>query len=121
LEGRVRELSARKAELRKALLHTAASLSGREAGVRKDYLRGLEQDVEAAKDAVFSQRLVVEEVEERLASARSQLAERTRDVEILEKHRDRLEQRYRRDVARKEAIEQDEVGNMLYLSRRRTA
>jgi flagellar biosynthesis chaperone FliJ len=120
LQERERGLGDRKAQFRRGLLAGAAgAFNGRDAALRRDYLRGLDQDAEDARDACFSQKLAVEESAERLAEAQRELAERSREVEILEKHRRRLEQRFLREAERKEALEQDEIGNMLYMSRRR--
>lgn len=116
LEARARGLGETKESFRRA---PRTGLTGRGAEFRRDYLRGLDQDIEDARNACFSQRLALEEAQERLAEARRELAERTREVEILEKHRERLERRFRREIERKEALEQDEIGNMLYASRRR--
>jgi flagellar biosynthesis chaperone FliJ len=63
---------------------------------------------------------VLEGCEERLAEARRDLGEITREVEVLHKHRERLEQRFLREIERKDALEQDEIGNVLYMSRRRS-
>lgn len=120
LEARVRELGDKKAQFRRNLLAGAAGpLNGQAAALRRDYLMGLEQDTDQAKDACFSQRLAIDEALERVAEARRELAERTREVEILNKHRDKLKQRFEREAERKDALEQDEIGNMLYMSRRR--
>jgi flagellar export protein FliJ len=119
-EARVRDLEQRRLDFRSRMLNgTAGPVSGREATIGRDYLRGLGEAIEGARDAAFSQKLAVEEALERLSAARRELADRARDVEILEKHRDRLEQRFRRDAERKEAVELDEIGNMLYLRGRR--
>lgn len=120
LDAEVGRVAKVKSEFRARLLSgTEAAVSGRDAAISRDYLRGLDQDLETARDACFSQRLVLEEAEERLSAARRELAECTREVEILEKHKARLEQRFVRELARKEAIEQDEIGNMLFMNRSR--
>ena len=36
----------------------------------------------------------------------------------MNKYRAKLQQRWARDIEQKEALEQDEVGNMLYMKRR---
>src|ERR1051326_1748977 len=59
LENRVGELTGRKSLFRGALLSGAAALSGHDAGFRRDHLRGLEQDMEAARKPVFPQNLAI--------------------------------------------------------------
>ncbi len=86
---------------------------------RRDYARGLAADLETAADARAAQEGRVREAEQRVAEARTALAECSREVEVLEKHRERLEQRFRREAERKEALEQEEMGNVMFLSRRR--
>ncbi len=116
-----RELTIKRERLRREVLASpeAEPLTGSEVRRRTEYLKRLQLDVDAAKDAIFSQKLLIEECEERLSEARRQLAQCSREVEILKKHREKLEQRFHREVERKEAVEQDEIGNMLYMRRRR--
>jgi flagellar export protein FliJ len=82
-----------------------------------DYLRGLKADVEAAREAEFSQRLRVRDFEEKVSQARQLLTDSLREVEILNKHRDRLEKRFRNDAEKKEAADHDEIGNMIFSRR----
>ncbi len=87
---------------------------------RRDYLRGLKTDLESAKDAVLLQRVRVQDFEQRVSEARQELAECSRQVEILKKHRERLAKRFAREQEAQEAKEQDEMGNLIYLRRRQT-
>lgn len=118
---RQRELAARLEDLRRNIMTPGPdnTISGDEIGRRAAYLKALGLDVEAAKDAVFAQKLVVDECEDRVQEAERHMTECRRQVEVLEKYRERLEQRFRREQERKEAVEQDEIGNVLYISRRR--
>ena len=116
---RQRELTQKKDQLRQQLLSPPPQqlLKGDEIRRRLDYLRGVGADADAAKDAVFAQRLAVEESQERVGEARHHLAECSRAVEILEKHREKLSKRFQQQVERTEAMEHDEIGNMLHLRR----
>jgi flagellar biosynthesis chaperone FliJ len=87
---------------------------------RRDYLRGLKTDLEAAKDAVLVQRVRVQEFEQRVSEGRQELAECSRQVEILKKHRERLAKRFAREQEAHDAKEQDEMGNLIYLRRRQS-
>lgn len=88
---------------------------------RTDYLRGLDQDLERAKDAVYAQRYAVEEAEDKVEQARTTLAEATREAEVLRKHREKSEARWKQEQERKSELEQEEIGSVLYESRRRSS
>jgi type III secretion system (T3SS) protein YscO len=67
---------------------------------------------------VFSQELAVDEVRGVVREAEMKTSERKRAVEILEKHRAKLEKRFLTEIEQKEALEQDELGNVMYLMQR---
>jgi len=83
--------------------------------LRRDHIGRLQNECDEASDATRAQELSASEAEERMATARATLATRSRDVEVLEKHRSRLESRHNQEVARKEAIDQEEIANMTFL------
>jgi flagellar protein FliJ len=103
---------------RRDVLAGADGASGLAIRQRTDYLRGLTTDLEAAKDAEFSQRMRVREFEERVAKTRRQLADCSREVEVLQKHREHLEKRFVREGEQKDAAEQDEIGSAMFTRRR---
>lgn len=107
------------ARARAAVLGAAQGSTGVLIGARKDYVRGLAADLVAAADTLAAQETRVRDAEDRVAAARTELAERSREVDVLEKHRARLEQRFRHEAERKEALEQEEMGNVMFLRRRR--
>jgi flagellar export protein FliJ len=120
------ELRRAQARIEEKLTVSKRSILGGSAGVsehvirqRTDYLHGLASDLEAAKNAEFSQRLRVREFEERLAEARHLLAEGSREVEVLNKHRDRLEKRFLKELEKQEAAEQDEIATSMFNQGRR--
>ena len=94
-------------------------ITGEEIRRRLDYLRGVDHDVETARGEVFAQKQVVDERQEKLIQARQFLAECAREVEVLEKHRNKAEARYIQQAERKEANELDEIGAHLFISKRR--
>jgi flagellar FliJ protein len=120
LKQRERDLIEQRQELRLNIMKTAEGerLTGEELVRRRTFVEALGQDIETARDAVFSQRMVLEECEERLQKAKARVAECKREVEILVKYRDRLQERHRKEEERKEDLELDEVGNMLYMAKR---
>jgi len=94
-------------------------LTGEEVRRRLDYLRGVDHDVESARGEVFAQKQAVDETQERLIQAKQFLAECSKEVEVLEKHRDKAEARHRQELERKESNELDEIGTHLFISKRK--
>jgi len=118
------DLIARREHLRRNLMAPAPGENSLPSGgikQRVEYVKALGLDIEAARDAVFSQKLVVEEAEEKVKEAHKHMLECQRQVEVLEKYRERLEQRWRRELERKEEAELDEIGQTLYSTRRRSS
>jgi flagellar biosynthesis chaperone FliJ len=85
---------------------------------RNNYREALARDLKDAHEAALAQRYIVEEAEEELTRALTYAAECTREVEKLEKYRDKQEARFLAEAERKEQLEQDELGTVMYLSRR---
>lgn len=83
-------------------------------------IESLNERIDAARDAVFAQELLIDESKERVEQAKTHLMNCSREVETLTKYRDKLEQRFLRQLEQKEDLELDEIGNMLYVSRRVT-
>jgi len=79
----------------------------------------LTEDLARAHEAAFYQKLVLEECEERTKQSRQILTECSQKVEALNKYRNKLERHFLDEVAQKEELEQDEIGNVLYLTRGR--
>jgi flagellar export protein FliJ len=105
---------------RSGLLAGAEGASGLAVIQRTDYLRGLATDLEAAKDAEFSQRFRVREFEGQVVKARRLFADCSREVEVLDKHRERLEKRFLRENEKRGAAEQDEIGSTMFNRGRQT-
>jgi hypothetical protein len=87
---------------------------------RAEHLRGLAHEREAIHESLCAQQLVIEEAEVKLGHAREHLILCSREVEILAKFRDKLQQSFLQAAARKDEMEQDEIGNISYLVRSRT-
>jgi flagellar biosynthesis chaperone FliJ len=85
---------------------------------QSDFLFGLKLDVQAAQSGVLSQQVFVDQSSEAVQEARAALEERQREVEILEKYRQKAEKRFLQEAAYREELEQDEIGNVMHLSRR---
>jgi flagellar biosynthesis chaperone FliJ len=104
---------------RTAMLSGTEGVSGRTIRQHADYVRGVSSDLAAAKDAEFAQELRIREFEERAAAARRLLADCAREVEVLDKHRDRLERRFLKELEKQEAIQQDDITNSKFHPERR--
>ena len=87
---------------------------------RVEYARAVALQIEDAQGDVNSQRSVVDQCETRVREAKKQVQAATREVEILQKHRAKQEERFVRELREKEDLELDEIGNVLYMTRRRS-
>ena len=105
--------------MRRRLLSTP-NISGDSVETGANYLRGLDQDLHSARDAIASEELSVQEAKAKVTAARDYAAACRREADVLTKYRNKVERRFLRDLARKEELEEDEVGNMLFLSRSRS-
>ncbi|MBI1790240.1 MAG: flagellar FliJ family protein [Acidobacteria bacterium] len=121
LKRRVQELIAKREDLRRNIMVVAEgeTLSGDLIKKRTEYVKAMAHDIDAAKDDVFSQKMVIDACQEKVDEAEKVLKERQKDVEILTKYREKLETRFRREEARKEELELDEIGSTLYTNKRR--
>jgi flagellar biosynthesis chaperone FliJ len=119
---REQELIALKLKLRREIMisGTGKSLSGNEVRQRVEFIKALGFQVDTAKEAVNAQQAAVTEAEDKVKTARAHVVDCTREVDILTKYRKKLEERFRREAEQKEALELDEIGNMLFTSRRRS-
>src|SRR5262249_26521859 len=94
--------------------------SGELMRLRRGHIERLHDHWLEASKATRAQEVSVTEAEERLGAARRTLASRSRDVEVLEKHRARLERRFNNEVERKEALDQEEMAHVIFLRGRST-
>jgi flagellar biosynthesis chaperone FliJ len=86
--------------------------------IQNDSLIGLEMDVQEARSAVLSQQILVDRAMEQVNAANSVLASRRLDEEVLEKYRQKAKTRFEQEESYKEELEQDEIGSVIYLSKR---
>jgi flagellar biosynthesis chaperone FliJ len=75
-------------------------------------------DVQEARSAVLSQQILVDQAREGVNEANKLLASRRLDEEVLEKYRQKAKARFEQEESYKEELEQDEIGSVIYLSRR---
>jgi flagellar biosynthesis chaperone FliJ len=75
------------------------------------------QDLEVAQSGLLAQQVFVDQASEAVEQATAELAERRRDFEALDKYKEKQKKKFLQEVARKEEVEQDEIGNVMHLSR----
>jgi flagellar export protein FliJ len=83
-----------------------------------DFLLALQLEIQDAQSAVTSQQVFVEQAQEAVTEANEKLAACRREVDLLENFREKAEQRFQREAAYREELEQDEIGNVMYLNKR---
>lgn len=121
VKRREKELIARRQQMRRDLLSKAspdASLSAGDVQQRAEYVKAMVFEIEQAGNDILAQNEVVETCRLKLDQAKGVAQEARREVEVLTKHRSRQEERYRREEQAKEDLALDEVGNVLYSTRR---
>ncbi len=123
LQGRVQELIEKRTGLRRDLMgrpEQQSPLTAAEVRERSEFAKALGLDIQEAENKVSSQRLVIVACEARLNEAKQHAAEARREVEVLTKHREKQEERFHRELQAKEEVALDEIGNVLYATRRRS-
>ena len=85
---------------------------------RNDYLLALQQDLRTAREQTIVQKFAVEEAELNLREAQAYAIECFREAEKLSKYREKLEKRFLAEAAKKEELEQDEMGTTMHLTQR---
>lgn len=101
-----------------AELKTSGPASGLSYQRQVAHVEGLRADLEGCRDRVFGQEMVVAECREKLAAATRELTERWRDVEVLEKHKEKKRDEFRNEERRREEAEQDEMASLLSQARK---
>ena len=122
LQQREQELVEKRDRLRRELLNKSAEqdpLTAYEVRERAEFVKVMGVQIEEAKTNVLVQRTVIETCEVKLQQAKSAVEEAKREVEILTKHRAKQEERFMREERAKEELELDEIGNVLFTTRRR--
>lgn len=95
------------------------SLTGQEASDRSDFVKAIDADIQGVRNDILSQKQVIEQCDARVEQAKAEVREARREEEILIKHRAKQEERFLRELRAKEELELDEIGNVLYTTRRR--
>ena len=117
-EQREQKLIDRRNHWRSQLLSVAGSVTSQEACERSEFVKAIGLDIQAVRNDILSQQQVIKECEGRVQQAQARLQEARREQEILSKHRAKQEERFLRELQAKEDLELDEIGNVLYTTRR---
>ncbi len=83
---------------------------------RSIHLRGLKMNVQAAQAGVLSQQIFVDDAKDAVDEAKAKAKTQQRDVDVIEKYRQKAEAKYLREEAYREELEQDEIGNVMHLA-----
>ncbi len=121
LQRREKELVEKRERLRRELLakpEGEEALTARAVLERSEFVKVLGVQIEEARNDVASQRSVIEQCELRVREAKRCVEEAKREVEVLTKHRAKQQERFLREERAKEELELDEIGNVLYATRR---
>ncbi|MBB65816.1 MAG: type III secretion T3S chaperone [Waddliaceae bacterium] len=85
----------------------------------KRYIKIVHEKLQVEEEKVNKQKEQVEVAEKSLELARKELAQKRKEVDKLRMHREEWWKEERNDRERKEAIEQDEIGNVIHLKKMR--
>jgi len=89
-----------------------------EGTVHVNFLRKLKEDEEAKQEEIEEQEGVVASCEERVAACRRAYIDASRELKIMEKHRELWEKKVREELTRREEREMDELGATIHQLRR---
>jgi len=105
-----------KVELNKKILEGELSIEKIRMG--KDHLKSLDFEIIKAEEKLEQQRERVKEAEAFLEQRRSELIEKTKDFQAIEKHKEKWAQNLKKEIEAAEQNEQEEVGNVLFVQRK---
>ncbi|HEX3821579.1 MAG TPA: hypothetical protein VHW45_14690 [Candidatus Sulfotelmatobacter sp.] len=123
LQQAVQELTEKRRQMRRDLLSNpaqGAALNAQMVQERAEYAKVVGFQIEDAQADVVTQRGVIEQCESDVQQGKRRAQEANREVEILQKHRAKQEERFRRELQEKEDLMLDEIGNVLYTNRSRS-
>jgi flagellar biosynthesis chaperone FliJ len=122
LQQTVKELVEKRLQMQRELLKPAegGALNARTVQERIEYSKAVGLQIEDAQSDVNSQHMRVEQCETDVRENRKRMQEANREMEILQKHRAKQQERFQRELREKEDLELDEIGNVLFMTRRRS-
>jgi flagellar export protein FliJ len=123
LQRREKELIEKRDRLRRELMTRpgdGSELTAHEVRARSEYIKAVGVEIDDARKDIVVQRGVIENCERKVQEAKMSVEEAKREVEVLTKHRTKQQERFLREEQAKEDLELDEIGNVLYTTRRQT-
>ena len=123
LQRREKELIEKRDRLRRELMTRpgdGSELTAHEVRARSEYIKAVGVEIEDARKDIVVQRGVIENCERKVQEAKKSVEEAKREGEVLTKHRTKQQERFLREEQAKEDLELDEIGNVLYTTRRQT-
>lgn len=84
----------------------------------KDHLKSLDFEIKKAEQKLEEQRVRVREAESFLEQRRTELVEKTKDFQAIEKHKEKWAENLKKEIENAEQNEQEEIGNVLFLARK---
>lgn len=85
-----------------------------EGNLHVNYLRKLKEDEDAKEEEIRLQKEVVEECTEAVAVARRGYIDASKELRIMEKHKELWEKKLKDELTRKEEREMDELGSTIH-------
>lgn len=107
-----------RAEMNKKMLAGELGVSGIQQ--HKNYLKSLDFEIKQAEERLEQQKARVKRAEAVVQEKRDALVEATKEYQAIEKHKEKWIEQVKKEIEEKEANEQEEIGNVLYLQRRKT-
>ena len=105
-----------KLELNQKMLEGQLSIEKIRMG--KDHLKSLDFEIKKAEQKLDEQRAKVKQAELFLEQRRSELIEKTKDFQAIEKHKEKWAENLKKEMESAEQNEQEEIGNVLFLARK---
>ena len=84
----------------------------------KDHLKSLDFEIKKAEQKLEEQRGKVKQAESFLEQRRTELIEKTKDFQAIEKHKEKWAENVKKEMDTAEQNEQEEIGNVLFLARK---
>jgi hypothetical protein len=105
-----------KIELNQKIL--AGELSVEKIRMGKDHLKSLDFEIKKAEEKLERQREKVKEAELFVEQRRTELLEKTKDFQAIDKHKEKWKENIKKEIETAEQNEQEEIGNVLFVARK---
>lgn len=85
----------------------------------KDFLKSLDFEIEKAQERLEEQKQNVRRAEKFVEQRRNELVEATKEFQAIEKHKEKWIATVKKEMEAAEQNEQEEIGNVLFLQRKK--